>query len=103
MTGAGEAGDGGARVLGRPFALHDWDHRQLLVRQARGLHVTQYRDRKQSRRPHRPVGLLELAGETGRRDDIAAAPDAGAAALAVGDQHRFAQTRLDRCGGGHGS
>jgi hypothetical protein len=28
-----------------------------------GFHVTQYRDRKQSRRPHRPIGLLELAGE----------------------------------------
>src|SRR6266436_3893925 len=45
-----------ARVLARPFALHDRDHRQLLVRQAIGLHVTQDRNREQSRRPHRPIG-----------------------------------------------
>jgi hypothetical protein len=44
-----------------------------------------------SRRPHRPIGLLELAGKAGRRVDIAGAPDAGAAALAMGDQHRLAQ------------
>jgi hypothetical protein len=88
-----------ARVLRRPFALHDRDHRQLLVRHAIGLHVAQYRDREQSRWPQRPIGLLELAGETGRRDDIAGAPDAGAAALAMGDQHRLAQPRSDRRGG----
>src|SRR6202040_2193069 len=40
----------GSRVLARPFALHDRDHRQLLVRQAIGLHVAQHRDREQSRR-----------------------------------------------------
>jgi hypothetical protein len=45
------------------------------------------------------VGLLELAGEAGRRDDIAGAPDAGAAALAMRDQYRLAQTRGDRRGG----
>jgi hypothetical protein len=43
--------------------------------------------------------LLELAGEAGRRDDIAGAPDAGAAALAMRDQHRVAQPRSDRRGG----
>jgi putative transcriptional regulator len=32
---------GGTRVLRRPFALHDRDHRQLLVRQRIGLHVAQ--------------------------------------------------------------
>jgi len=67
---------GGARVLGGPFALHDRDNRQLLVRQAIGLHVTQDGNREQSRRPHWPIGLLEPAGEAGGRDDIAAAPDA---------------------------
>src|SRR6202040_2066683 len=80
----------GSRVLARPFALHDRDHRQLLVRQAIGLHVAQHRDREQSRRPHRPIGLLELAGEAGRRDDIAGALDAGPAALAMCDQDRVA-------------
>src|SRR5215831_3853301 len=64
-----------------------------------GLHVAQCRDRKQSRRPHWPVGLLELPGEVRRRGDIAGAPDAGAAAFAMRDQHRLAQARLDRCGG----
>jgi len=67
---------GGARVLGGPFALHDRDNRQSLVRQGIGLHVTQDGNREQSRRPHWPIGLLEPAGEAGRRDDIAAAPDA---------------------------
>jgi hypothetical protein len=44
------------------------------VRQAIGLHVAQHRDREQSRRPHWPIGLLELAREARRRDDIAGAP-----------------------------
>jgi hypothetical protein len=39
------------------------------------------------RRPDWPIGLLEPAGETRGCDDIAGAPDAGAAALAMGDQH----------------
>ena len=43
--------EGGARVLRRPFALHDRDRRQLLERQVIGLHVAQDRDREQSRRP----------------------------------------------------
>ena len=89
----------GARVFGRPFALHDRDHRQLLVRRAIGFHVAQYRDRKQSRRSHWPIGLLELAGEARGCDDIAGAPDAGAAALAMCDQHRLAEARGDRRGG----
>jgi hypothetical protein len=72
--------------LDRPFALHDRDHRQSLVRETIGLHVAQYRDREQSRRPQRPIGLLELAGEARRRDDVAGAPDAGAAALSMRDQ-----------------
>jgi hypothetical protein len=88
----------GTRVLARPFALHDRDHRQLLVRQAIGLHVAQYRNPEQSRRAHRPIGLLELAGEARRCHDIASAPDLGAAALAMRDQHRLAQDRGDRCG-----
>ena len=67
--------------------------------EAIGLHVAQHGDRKQSRRPHRPIGLLELTGEAGRRRDIAGAPDAGAAALAMGDQHRLAQPGGDRRGG----
>jgi len=46
--------DGGARVLARTFALHDRDHRQLLVREPAGLHVAQYRDREQGRRPSGP-------------------------------------------------
>jgi hypothetical protein len=65
----------------------------MLVRQAIGLHVAQHGDREQSRRPHRPIGLLELAGEAGRRHDIVGAPDAGAAALAMRDQHRLAEAR----------
>jgi hypothetical protein len=88
-----------ARVLARPFALHDRDHRQLLARQAIGLHVGQDRDRKQSRRPHRPIGLLELAGETGGCHDVAGAPDAGASALAMGDRYRLSEARGDRRGG----
>jgi hypothetical protein len=74
-----------ARVLRRPFALHDRDHRQLLVCETIGLHAAQHGYREQSRGPHRPIGLLELAGEAGGRHDIAGAPDAGAAALAMGD------------------
>ena len=69
------------------------------MRQTIGLHVAQYRDREQSRRPHWAIGLLELAGEAGRRHDIASAPDTGAAAFAMRDQHRLAQARLDRRGG----
>ncbi len=91
--------EGGARVLARPLALHDRDHRQLLVRQAIGLHVAQDGNREQSRRPHRPIGLLELAGETARRDNVAGTPDTGAAALAMGDQYRLAEPRSDRRGG----
>jgi hypothetical protein len=45
------------------------------------------------------MGLLELAGEAGGRHGIAGAPDAGAAALAMGDEHRLAQPRGDRRGG----
>jgi hypothetical protein len=86
-------------VLRRPFALHDRDHRQLLVREPIGLHVAQYRDREQSRQARWPIRLLELAGEAGGRHDIAGAPDAGAAALAMRDQHRLAQARGDRRGG----
>jgi hypothetical protein len=55
--------EGGARLLRRPFALHDRDHRQLLVRQPIGLHVAQNRDREQSQRAHWHIGLLEPAGE----------------------------------------
>ena len=101
---------GGARVHRRPFALHDRDHRQLLVRQAIGLHVTQHRDREQSRRPQRSTPTLtlpRLRGREGRgltrkarrRHDIAGAPDAGAAALAMGNQYRLAEARGDRRGG----
>jgi hypothetical protein len=57
-----------------------------------------HRDREQSRRPHWPIGLLEL-GEARWRHDIASAPDAGAAALAMRDQYRLAQARGDRRGG----
>ena len=84
---------GGARVLCRPFALHDRDHRQLLVRQARGLPVAQHGNREQTRRSHWPIGLLELAGE------VAGAADAGAASLAMRDQYRFGEARRDRRGG----
>jgi hypothetical protein len=69
------------------------------VRETIGLHVAQYRDREQSRRPHRPIGLLELAGEASRRDHVAGASDARAAALAMRDQHRLAEARGDRRGG----
>ena len=58
--------------------------------------VAQHRDREQSRRPHRPIRPLELAGEAGGRHDIAGAPDARAAALAMGDKHRLAEARGDR-------
>jgi hypothetical protein len=40
-----------------------------------------------------------LAGEAGGCDDIAGAPDAGAAALAMRDQDRLAEARGDRRGG----
>jgi hypothetical protein len=69
------------------------------VRQAIGLHVAQHGDREQSRRPHRPIGLLELARKADGCHDIAGAPDAGAAALAMRNQHRLAQPRGDRRGG----
>src|SRR5260370_1076292 len=75
--------EGGARVLARPFALHGRDHRQLLVREPIGLRVAQDRDREQSRRSHRPIGLLELAGKTSRGDDIAGAPGAVALVTAM--------------------
>jgi hypothetical protein len=91
--------EGGAWVLARPFALHDRDRRQLLVRQAIGLHIAQDRNREQSRRPHRAIGLLELAGKDRGGRDIAGAPDPGAATLAMGDQHRLAEPRGDRRGG----
>ena len=64
--------------------------------QAIGLHVTQRRDREQSRRPHWPIGLLKLAGEARGCDDLAGAAKAGAAALAMRNQDRLAQPRLDR-------
>jgi hypothetical protein len=35
-----------------------------------------------------------LAGEAGRGHDITGAPDAGAAALAMSDQHRLAEARI---------
>jgi len=69
------------------------------MREPIGFHVAQYRDREQSRRPHWPIGLLELTGEAGRCDGIAGAADPGAAALAMRDQHRLAQPRGDRGGG----
>jgi hypothetical protein len=69
-----------------------------LVGQAIGFHVAQHRDHEQSRRPHRPIGLVELAGEARRRDDIAGAAGTGAAALAMRDQHRLAETQGDRRG-----
>ena len=40
-----------------------------------------------------------MARETGGCHDIAGAPDAGAAALAMRDQHRLAEARSDRRGG----
>jgi len=36
------------------------NHRELLVREPIGLHVAQYRDREQSRRPHWPTPTLTL-------------------------------------------
>ena len=62
-------------------------------------HGAQHRDPEQNRRPHRSIGLLELAGQARGCDDIAGAPDPGAAALAMRDQHRLAETRGDRRGG----
>jgi hypothetical protein len=59
-------------------ALHDRDQRQRLVGQAISVHVPKHRDRQQSRRPHRPIRLLELVGEARWRHDIARAPDPGA-------------------------
>jgi hypothetical protein len=64
-----------------------------------GLQVAQDRDREQSRRPHRAIGLLELAGEARGGDDIAGAADAAAAAFAMRDQRRIAPPRGDRRGG----
>ena len=57
----------------------------MLVRETIGLHVAQHGNREQSRRPHWPIGLLELAFEARRCNEVAGAPDAGAAALAIGD------------------
>ena len=42
---------------------------------------------------------MGAAGEAGGYDDIAGAPDAGAAALAMRDQHRLTEARGDRRGG----
>jgi hypothetical protein len=50
----------------------------LLMRQAIGLHVAQYRDREQSRRPQGAIGLLELAGKARACCDISDAPVTGA-------------------------
>src|SRR5216683_6952214 len=88
-----------ARVLARPFALHDRDHRQLLVREPVGLHVAQHGNHEQSRRPQGAIGLLELAGEAGRRHDVAGAPDARATALAMGVQYVSHSPEAIRRGG----
>jgi hypothetical protein len=45
------------------------------------------------------IRLLELAGEARGCGDIAGAPDTRAAALAMRDQHRFAEARGNRRGG----
>jgi hypothetical protein len=45
------------------------------------------------------VGALEPAGKARGRHDIAGAPDAGATALAMGDQYRLAEARGDRRSG----
>jgi hypothetical protein len=88
-----------ARVLRRPFALHHRDNRQLLVRQAVGLHVAQHGIANKIGGPVGPLGCsnrpARLAGDTTLRG----APDAGAAALAMGDQHRLAEACGDRRGG----
>jgi len=54
--------EGGAWVPGGPFALHDRDHRQLLVRQAIGLRVARTNTGIVNKvgDSHRPIGLLEL-------------------------------------------
>jgi hypothetical protein len=70
-----------------------------LVDETIGLHVAQHGDREQSRRPHWAIGLFELAGEARGHHDIAGTSDAGAAALAMGDQHRLAEARSDHSGG----
>lgn len=60
--------------------------------QAIGLHVVQDRNHEQSRRSHRPPqrsparraeGRERAAGDAGRRDDVAGAPDPGAVALGM--------------------
>jgi len=73
--------EGGASVPGGPFALHDRDHRQLLVRQAIGLRVARTNTGIVNKvgDSHRPIGLLELAGGAARCDEIMGASDAGAA------------------------
>ena len=45
------------------------------------------------------IGLFELAGEVRGWCDIAGAPDARAAAFAMGDQHGITQPRFDRRSG----
>ena len=83
----------GVRVLHRPLALHDRDHRQLLVREPiRSSCSARARSRTKSAAPS-GIGLLELPGETDRCDDIAGAPDTEAAALGMRDQCRIAQAR----------
>ena len=83
----------GVRVLHRPLALHDRDHRQLLVREPiRSSCSARARSRTKSAAPL-GIGLLELPGETDRCDDIAGAPDTEAAALGMRDQCRIAQAR----------
>ena len=89
----------GARVLARPFALHDGHRRQILVRHAVGLHVAQHGDGEERRRAERAVGHLELPGEALRLRRARRAGDAGLAAFAMGDEHGGAVARVYRGGG----
>ena len=87
---------GRARVLRRPFALHDRHHRHLLLGDAVRLQVAQHGDREHAGRTGDAVRHFELAVEAIGADRTGRAADVRLAAFGVGDQHRLAEARFDR-------
>ena len=85
----------GPWVHARPLALHDGDHGQLLVRHPVLLHVAQHADGEHGGWTHAAVGPFELGRQRCAPAAPAAPADAGASALAVGDQDGVRVAGLD--------
>ena len=85
-----------ARIFGRPFALDNGDHRELLLADAVVLHVAQHRDGEGRGRAGDAERHLELTLQAGAITGKSADADARAAAFAVGDEDGIAQPLVDR-------